>query len=312
MFHKNYRYMWNKLNTTYYFVKGPAAYSPKSVLSEHSSEMAKNTMERIQGAGLLPSYSICAKCNAKEDYEPSDKTVMKIVAFYNKNITPEIDIGEFLHKDLSLTDDSRHAKGSMLDERYSGTYYGYYISDSNSADIIGSVMKIYKKDGILRAAMVTGIRTDSELFSDSIKDLFQNDPISKDKFDLYYNPKNINDKRCYYYEGIVEITEDSVFILFRGCDVEARKLVLTLNTANFPVRLKRTYIGGLAFVLSASDGPFDTRFCQMALIRNDNVPFRLNDSRIAKFLKIRTKGNDVWLTSKLDGAWYELAIQPHK
>lgn len=311
MFHKNYRYMWQKLNTTHYFVKGPSAYSHFSTSDSPSSAMVEYAKARIKGVDLLPSYAVCSRCNSNEDYEPTDRIVMKIVAFYNQNIMPEVSVNEFLHKDLSLTDEYRQTKGTVLDERFSGIYYGYYISDSNSVDILGSVLKIYKEDGILKAAIVTGIRSDSELLGDSINELFQGDSISKKDFDSYYSSKSIDDMRCYYYEGIVEITGDSVFILFRGSDEEERKLVFTLNTKSFPARLKRDYIGGLAFTLSASDGPFDTRFCQMCLIRSDIGSFSLNDSRVAKFLKIRTSGKDVWLTSRLDRAWFELAMQPH-
>lgn len=45
LFHANYKYMWNKLSTTYYHVKTG---TPKA--------------SHIQGGAYLPAYSICSKC----------------------------------------------------------------------------------------------------------------------------------------------------------------------------------------------------------------------------------------------------------
>lgn len=297
LFHKNYAYMWHKLNTTHYFVKGLSF-----------SAQADNTKSRIKGGDLLPAYSICSKCMS-EKYEPSNKTVMKIVMFYNQNLSPETSVEEFLHKDLSLTDDFRHSNKSLLDKRFIGTYYGYYIASSTSTDTLGAVLKIYEENSILKAALVTGIRSDDELFNDAIKDLFQNNPVTKAQFDHYYNSRSIDNRRCYFYEGIPEITMDSVFIVFRGCDEEARKLVFTLNITSFPARLQRAYLGGLAFMLLSSDSPFDTRFYQMGLINSENGTLSLNDNRISELLEIHTEGKDVWLSSKRDRTWYELAIE---
>ena len=67
LFHANYKYMWNKLSTTYYHVKTG---TPKA--------------SHIQGGAYLPAYSICSKC-FKTDYEPSIGTVDSIVQFYNQN-----------------------------------------------------------------------------------------------------------------------------------------------------------------------------------------------------------------------------------
>lgn len=64
LFHANYKYMWNKLSTTYYHVKTG---TPKA--------------SHIQGGAYLPAYSICSKC-FKDGYEPSIGTVDSIVQFY--------------------------------------------------------------------------------------------------------------------------------------------------------------------------------------------------------------------------------------
>ena len=113
----------------------------------------------------------------------------------------------------------------------------------------------------------------------------------------------------YYYEGDVEITSSSVYISFRGRDIEARKLVLTLNITGFPPRLERKYKAGLAFMLLTSDSPFDTRFFLVGLA-SDQLKYKpsISDEQIAPLLKLPTNGYDVWLTTKMDRAWYEMAI----
>lgn len=308
LFHKNYDYMWRKLYTTPYFVKGPAANSPQS----------DDARARLKGIELLPSYTLCSKC-CSEDYVPSEKTVMKVVAFYNQNITPEVGVFQFLNEDLAATDNLRYLTRSRLDERFIGTFYGYYLSSSNSGEPAGAILKIYKeggkKDGNLRASLVTGIRTDENLRGAALTELFANEVVTKKLFDEYYDTLKPEEKRCYYYEGAVEITENSVLILFRGRDAEARKLVLTLNISSFPRPSKgqgRSYVGGLAFMLLTSDSPFDTRFYQMGIINTQfNVP-SLKDEKIAKLLKFRTNGKDILLTSKLDRVWYELAVGQEK
>ena len=80
LFHANYKYMWNKLSTTYYHVKTG---TPKA--------------SHIQGGAYLPAYSICSKC-FKTDYEPSIGTVDSIVQFYNQNLSPQINTYQFLHE----------------------------------------------------------------------------------------------------------------------------------------------------------------------------------------------------------------------
>lgn len=52
MFHKNYSYMWQKLNTTPYSVKGPSAYSPYSALSKFDSASVPVRLKRNHIGGL--------------------------------------------------------------------------------------------------------------------------------------------------------------------------------------------------------------------------------------------------------------------
>jgi len=306
IFHRNYAYMWTKLDTTPYYLKSGAA-----------SAQAENSQDRIIGSELLPSYTVCSKCKSL-DYEPSEKAVKKIVMFFNQNITPEVDTWKFLHEDLSKTDELRFLNRAKFDERFIGTFVGYYFSSDTVKEPVGAILKIYqigkKENSVLRASLVTGIRTDDDLQNDALNKLFENTPVTKKQYDEYYNSLPPDKMRCYYYEGTVEITEESVLILFHGCDSEVRKLVFTLNISKFPhqkkqIKNERPYVGGLAFMLLIGDSPFDTRFYQMGIINTAFKIISLADPRLETLLLLDTTGKDVRLTPDADRLWFELAIQ---
>lgn len=58
LFHANYKYMWDKISTTYF-----------AVLRSKTPPSAKIDEKK------LPSYAICAKCNNDESYAPSRATM---------------------------------------------------------------------------------------------------------------------------------------------------------------------------------------------------------------------------------------------
>ena len=156
LFHANYKYMWNKLSTTYYHVKTG---TPKA--------------SHIQGGAYLPAYSICSKC-FKTDYEPSIGTVDSIVQFYNQNLSPQINTYQFLHEKLEKTDEIRYQTKTINDQRFIGKYYGYYLS--TSGENLGAVLQVYEDNDILKAVMITGIRNNEELFGNELADIFSNTP----------------------------------------------------------------------------------------------------------------------------------------
>lgn len=173
-------------------------------------------------------------------------------------------------------------------------------------------MKIYKAaDDVLRASLMTGIRKDEDMTK--VRDeLFHNEPVTKKLYDEFYKTLKVDKRRCYYYEGTVEVTDKSVLIIFHGCDTAARKLIFTLNISCFPKREENTnrpYAGGLAFMMQTSDSPFDARFYKMGLL---NVKYRtvsLDDRNLEDYLLLPTRGKDVRLTPDTDRIWYELAMQ---
>lgn len=201
---------------------------------------------------------------------------------------------------------------TCFDERFIGTFYGYYFSVNSSGTPIGAILKIYKAaDDVLQASLMTGIRKDEDMTK--VRDeLFHNEPVTKKLYDEFYKTLKVDKRRCYYYEGIVEVTDKSVLIIFHGCDTAARKLIFTLNTSCFPKQeenANRPYAGGLAFMMQTSDSPFDTRFYKMGLL---NVKYRtisLDERNLEDYLLLTTHGKDVRLTPGADRIWYELAMQ---
>lgn len=292
VFHLNYDYMWKKLSTTYYHVKN-------------------NTLDAqdIRGKEGLPSYTNLSKC-ANPQWRPSKKFVDKIVRFYNSNILPEVDTHQFLTKDLSQTDELRYRNGSVIDGRFLGKYYGYYYAAGVRDKINGAMLKIFKEDRILKARLMTGIQTDRQMAGFPLKQLFDRQSLQREDFDKYYQSLEADKQRCYYYEGTVDVTKEAILICFTGADEEHRRLFLTLNVDCFTVGIRRPYQGGLAFVMTTGDGPFDAQFFQMGLSAAANKPFSLQDKRLEEILRIHVKENNhVVLTSGIDRRWYELLLQ---
>ena len=86
LFHANYKYMWDKISTTYF-----------AVLRSKTPPSAKIDEKK------LPSYAICAKCNNDESYAPSRATIAKIVDFYNSQIRPPVEVYQFTHERIPIT-----------------------------------------------------------------------------------------------------------------------------------------------------------------------------------------------------------------
>ena len=104
LFHANYKYMWDKISTTYF-----------AVLRSKTPPSAKIDEKK------LPSYAICAKCNNDESYAPSRATIAKIVDFYNSQIRPPVEVYQFTHERLEDSDNFRYRISSVFDPRFIGT-----------------------------------------------------------------------------------------------------------------------------------------------------------------------------------------------
>lgn len=296
LFRANYEFMWRELGS-----------SPYAVL--HSKDLAYTVKNiPIQGWRELPSYAICFAC-FREDYTPTLNVVYKIVSFFNANFSPSISPWQFLNEDLSKNANVRYKGTSKYDSRFIGTYNCYYISSNTDATPAAALLKVYLRDNVLKASLVTGIHSDEDFQENALRELFRKDTLTKKDFDEFHASRAPGNKRYYYFEGNAEVTASSVLIVFRNFEEDdARKLVFTLNTKRFPASRKDPYHGGLAFAMTTSDNPFDTRFYQMGLINSEHGAYSLQDEKIAKLLKLRSTGKDIRLTAKADDAWYKLAL----
>ena len=225
--------------------------------------------------------------------------------YLEPNHTPSVPEPAGLHNTTSKY-------SACFDERFIGTFYGYYFSVNSFGTPIGAILKIYKAaNGILQASLMSGLRTDEDM-NLAQKELFSAETVSKSQYDDFYRTLKDEKKRCYYYEGTVEITERSVLIMFHGCDQAARKLFFTLNISSFPKAEEnnnRPYAGGLAFMVQTSDSPFDTRFYKMGLLNVRYNTLSLKDRDLESFLALSASGKDVRLTPEADRVWYDLAMQ---
>ena len=300
LFRANYEFMWRTLGTTPYAVQ--------------PNKKTAYTVENrpVENEGLLPSYAICYACY-RDDYIPTPYVVNKIVRFFNANLSPSISPWQFLNEDLAANANIRYKGTSKYDSRFIGVYNCYYTSSGSSADTTGALLKIYKRDNVLKASLITGIRSDQDFQDKALRSLFEKDTLTKKDFDKFHTERLSGEKRYYYFEGNAEITASSVLIVLSSYeDEDVRKLILTLNTKRFPTSRKEPYHGGLAFAMTTSDNPFDTRFYLMGLINSKYEAYSLQDERIEKMLKIRCKVNEIRLTATDDDAWYQLALEKMK
>lgn len=287
LFHKNWEYLWSKLTVTYYEVKKiPKRDSP------------------MLDAEKLPSYSICSKINKDPTYVPSARTINKVVGFYNTYISPSVTAFQFTHEDLASSDTSRYLNPTKNDHRFVGNFWGYYPSEEN---IVGAFLRIYEVDNRLRAAIVTGIRDDSELNGGALRKVFEaKQPLYSD-FLEYQRTRFVENKRCYFYEGDVELTRSSMVILFRTPDTTRRKLILSLNLECFTDDREK-YWGGLAMTMESSDGKENVKTYLMGLSSTDANYGSLQMPEIQALLKMTTHSQIVELTSKKDRKWYEFIL----
>lgn len=301
LFRLNYSFMWTTLGSSPYLVKSG------QTRSSHASDTW------LRGVENLPSYAICFACY-RDDYIPSRKTVFGIVDFFNSNFTPAITPWQFLHEDLSQSP-LYLSKPSRYDEYFIGVYNCYYPASREENNIFGGVLKIFRSSDMLKAFLITSIRSD-EAFSDPVLRSFVNTPspnpndfrIFQDRY-AQNSPFVKKGRRYYYFEGNVEVTDSSVLIVFRCYEGnDARKLIVTLNIQRLPSLRSEPYHGGLAFVLTTSDTPYMTRLYPMGLINDLYGRYSLQDECISKSLKLHTNGRDIRLTDKADDVWNDLAL----
>ena len=294
LFHKNWKYMWSKLSTTYYDVKHPYTSRFEGIDAETSIPLQYDEKK-------LPAYSVCSRINSDKTYEPSMHTVNKVVAFYNLYINPPVTSFQFLNEDLGMSDNSRYLNPTDTDGRFVGQYWGYYLVGEK---MLGAYLSIYEINRRLRATLVTGVRDNEELMGGALKKVFdQKQPQHKD-FMEYFSSRRTEDKRCYFYEGDVELTRSSMIILFRTPDITRRKIVLSLNLDCF-TEDREKYWGGLALIMETSDGKENAKAYFMGLISTDACRVPLESAEVRHLLEMTANNQVVELTSGRDSRWYE-------
>ena len=150
-----------------------------------------------------------------------------------------------------------------------------------------------------------GLRSDREMKGTRLRALLSEERITYPKFREFHRNLPASRQRYSYYEGIVELTNSSLTICFHSSDMDKKKLILTLNLTGFhPSDPDREYLGGLAFALGTSDGPFDSRFFEMGLVRSTLPYFSLDSKGLFPLITPKVKNHTVLLPSKADTAWY--------
>ena len=261
-------------------------------------------MQQCTACGINRLFFYCAKCNNDESYAPSRATIAKIVDFYNSQIRPPVEVYQFTHERLEDSDNIRYRSSSVFDPRFIGTYRGYYPSVTEDV-VIGSYLIIFEEDARLKATLIMGLCSDREMKGTRLRALLSEERITYPKFREFHRNLPASRQRYSYYEGIVELTNSSLTICFHSSDMDQKKLILTLNLTGFhPSDPDREYLGGLAFALGTSDGPFDSRFFEMGLVRSTLPYFSLDSKGLFPLITPKVKNHTVLLPSKADTAWY--------
>ncbi|WP_346670159.1 hypothetical protein [uncultured Subdoligranulum sp.] len=299
-FKTNYIFMWTALGT-----------SPHLADSERDSY---DVNSRIRGHEFLPSRATLFACS-RDGYVPSRNTVFKIVDFFNANFTPAITPWTFLHEDLSESTMYKRRGTSIHDEDYIGVYNCYYPASREANGIFGAILKIYLAGTVLKAFLITSIRTDEAFKDPSLRKFFNNPTPSPTDFKIFQgaytksSPFVRKGRRYYYFEGNVEVTDCSILIVFRSDEGnDSRKLIFTMNTKRLPSERIDPYHGGLAFVMTTSDTPFGTRFYPMGVINSLYGFYSLQDEHISEALHLCPSERDIHLTDKADDVWNDLAL----
>jgi hypothetical protein len=255
-FHSNYVFMMDKMNCR-----------PRDI-DEGKRE--------IQGYELAPGYTTLYHC-FRNDYQPSKKTVNKLVNLFNANLRPAIDVNTFLNVDLRKREIYRKDV-AIMDEKYLGDYYCYYLSDNFMDEIHFCVLRIYKKNETFRAHMILSLRTVDQTREAITKVLDKGegvDDITR-HFNTWRSKQENQFQQCYYCEGRVQIFKRSVIIELINQNAAEHITYITLNTIpNIP---ERRYMGGLGIYMSPSVDTLETRVCKLAVQRKEghNFPLRLD------------------------------------
>jgi esterase/lipase superfamily enzyme len=195
-FHANFRYMWDKLGTSYYYILGPDS-------MDDFNERRNGVNDEL---GLLPSYTICSKCyTGKDDFWPGRNTIRKVVNFYNRWITPEISVAEILSTRLVDSDYARFRIGSEMDPRFIGVYYGYYWSQ-HMKQMTGAYLILTPggtmENTRMRAHLITGFRTDQDMHEQNLlNNVLSTNKISYTTYYEWFTGLQTQKQQTNYYEG---------------------------------------------------------------------------------------------------------------
>ena len=303
LFHRNFRYMWDKLGTSYYYIVGTQA-------SGYTDERRNGINDDL---GLLPSYSVCAACySGNEGYWPSKDVVRRIVAFYNQWIKPEITPADF-----GAANDQRYRPGSVYDPRFFGVYRGYYYSQV-SEKIAGAYLIIFENRSQItrrmKAALITNFYSDEAMENRLLyKEVLSKECPSYSGFRSYRDSLSADARQQEYYEGDVEMSNDVMMISFSKAEQDFGRIAMMVNTDAFPYteRYLRPNKGGLAFVLSTEGAGTFPSFFTFGYARAGDYELSMLDPALAKILDIPKKPYLLRLRPQDDKKWIQF-IAKHK
>lgn len=294
-FHNNFQMMLLKIGTSPYYINGEGRTDDNSVL----------------GRSLAPSYTTLCKCENDISYEPTARTLNRLIDFYNANLEPSTDAYTFISMDINASEVGK-IQNNMLYRQYLGIYYVYYYSDNFIDEIHGGLLQVYELDGRFRAHLIMSLK-ESYQFKDVLDQVFHRSNTRtqiRKSFDKYRQRLPDAYRHCYYCEGPFEMYDRCVIMNLTNPNVPAHKMYITINTEHNSVQ--QEYPGSLAVYLSPSVGNLQTRFCKMAITRKE---FPLDHPILGEFLDIDhnlTKFHRFEMTLDEDRSFYNQMLYNRK
>lgn len=289
-FHKNYNYMWKKLNTVPYYVCG-----------------AGNPPQWIKEPWLLPSYANLSKCLSSE-YVPSINLVNKIVQFYNANISPQVDTFAFLHETLETGDAVRTTACFADASPYCGIYRGYYYAGLvDKKEVYGAILHIQEAYGEIGVQLLTGISSEDTFRGRQVLELFSQKDASAEEYKKFRDSLGLAGRRLTLYKGHAKLSSGILTMTMQSEDRAGSIIMMHLPLGDDS---DSQYYGSIALVNAFSDRIM--QILKMGIVRADEKsikPFSLKDDALKKLLDVDKLPNEhVKLDFQDSDLWNDMII----
>ena len=247
---------------------------------------------------------------------PRKGNLENIVDYYNHlNPSAKATTEEFLTIDLA--EYYSHLCTCSKRERFTGLYSCYYLTVYDSHPVGALLYLDFRSIKFLSAVLVTEIGSDIILQDEDLSHLIQmsrdtdaNLDLLKRTFSHYKKVSSDRERLQLMISSSVEITDNSLSIIFSHIDDPKKQISLGLNITGY-VKHGTVYHGGLGIAFSNHNTVNRLAAFRIILASRDNLPFiSLNTRELFEQLK-HDAGNVLHVTEEMDAFTFR-ALFKHK